>query len=185
MTPIQSARKRLSCLLMTNSQAMRGAIFVALVLAIASVGASPRKNTLLNKPAPTFTRTSLDHQSVDLAALHGRVVLLNFWATWCAACEVEMPRFVEWQRTYAGQGLSIVGVSMDDDPATVQTFLAGRHLNYPVVMGDDKLGLHYGGVLGLPVTFLIDRKGIIRARYQGGTGLDDMERALQRALRKP
>ena len=130
-------------------------------------------------------RAALDNQSVDLAALRGRVVLLNFWATWCAACETEMPRFVEWQQKYREDGLSIIGISMDDDSSTVKAFLGKRRLNYPVVMGDEKLGLQYGGVLGLPVTYLVDRKGIIRARYQGGTGLDALEQAVARALRNP
>ena len=99
--------------------------------------------------------------------MRGRVVLLNFWATWCAPCQVEMPRFVAWQTKYKAEGLSIVGVSMDDNSEPVKALVGKRKLNYPVVMGDEKLGLAYGGVLGLPVTYLIDRQGIIRARYQG------------------
>ena len=164
---------------------VRTAIVITLALAVASADAIPRKHALLNNPAPTFRRTSLDNQLVDLATLRGRVVLLNFWATWCAACAVEMPRFVEWQQKYVADGLSIIGVSMDDDSSTVKVFLARRRLNYPVVMGDEELGLQYGGVLGLPVTYLIDRTGIIRGRYQAGTSLDALERAVLRALRNP
>jgi cytochrome c biogenesis protein CcmG/thiol:disulfide interchange protein DsbE len=161
------------------------ALLLGLVLAMLPAGAFPRKHTLLNKPAPTFTRSSLDNQPVDLASLRGRVVLLNFWATWCTACEAEIPRFVEWQEKYGGEGLSIVGVAMDDDAAPVKAFLNLRRVNYPILMGDEKLGLEYGGVLGLPVTYLIDRKGIIRARFEGGTSLDSMESVVRRCLRKP
>jgi len=113
------------------------------------------------------------------------VVLLNFWATWCAPCQVEMPRFVQWQEKYKADGLSVIGVSMDDDPGPVRAFLGRRRLNYPVIMGDEKLGLQYGGVLGLPITYLIDRKGIVRARFQGAGNLEAMERAVQKELRIP
>jgi cytochrome c biogenesis protein CcmG/thiol:disulfide interchange protein DsbE len=155
---------------------------LAMVFVFLPASAAPRKASLINKPAPPFARASLRNEPVDLGALRGRVVLLNFWATWCAPCQAEMPRFVHWQEKYSGQGLSIVGVSMDDDPETVQSFLRRKKLNYPVVMGDEKLGLAYGGVLGLPVTYLIDRQGVIRARYQGGTDLDAMETAIRQLL---
>ena len=155
---------------------------LAIAFALSHAFAAPRRPSLLNKPAPPLVRTSLDNQRIDLAALRGRVVLLNFWATWCAPCQIEMPRFVAWQEKYASQGLSIVGLSMDDDAETVQSFMRKKRLNYPVVMGDEKLGLAYGGVLGLPVTYLIDRQGVIRARYQGETRLDVMETALRRLL---
>ena len=164
-----------------------GMVIVVALAAVAALGgvtalAAP-KNPLLNKPAPIFFRTSLENQRVDLAGLRGRVVLLNFWATWCAPCQVEMPRFVQWQEKYQPDGLSIVGVSMDDDAEPVKALVRQRNLNYPVIMGDDKLGLAYGGVLGLPVTYLIDRKGVIRARYQGATDLNVMERVVQRLLK--
>lgn len=157
-------------------------VFITLVLAIAPLGAAPPKKSLLNRPAPPFTRTALDNKPVDLGALRGRVVLLNFWATWCAPCQIEMPRFVEWQEKYKRQGLSILGVSMDDDAGQVRGLLKKRPVNYPIVMGDENLGLAYGGVLGLPVTYLIDRKGVIRARYQGQTQLGAMEKRIQDLL---
>ncbi len=93
-----------------------------------------------------------------------------------------MPRFVHWQDKYKGDGLSIVGVSMDDGSEPVKSFLRKHPVNYPVVMGDEKLGLAYGGVLGLPVTYVIDRNGVIRARYQGISKLDAMESEVKRLL---
>jgi cytochrome c biogenesis protein CcmG, thiol:disulfide interchange protein DsbE len=161
---------------------LRLAVVLAFAIAFSTSSAAQHKNPLLNKPAPGFARTSLQNESIDLAALRGRVVLLNFWATWCGPCQVEMPWFVQWQDKYKAQGLSVVGVSMDDDSEPVQSFISKRHLNYPILMGDEKLGLAYGGVLGLPVTYLIDRQGIIRARYQGETNLDAMETAIRRLL---
>jgi peroxiredoxin len=149
---------------------------------MAPVHAVPRHSSLLNKPAPAFVRTSLDNRPVDLAALRGRVVLLNFWATWCASCLVEMPRFADWQSKYKADGLTVVGVSMDDDSAPAAVMAHKLQLNYPVVMGDEHLGLQYGGVLGLPVTYLIDRQGVVRARFQGGIHLDAMETAMRNLL---
>lgn len=163
-------------------RALASALFI---LAALPASAVPPKSPLLNKPAPVFSRTSLESGPVNLAAFQGRVVLLNFWATWCAPCQLEMPRFVQWQQKYKADGLSILGVSMDDDSAPVKALLHQRNLNYPVIMGDEKLGIAYGGVLGLPVTYLIDRKGVIRARYQGASNLDEMERAVRQLLKRP
>ncbi len=161
---------------------LRRVMVIALALTMAQAMSAPGKGGLVDKPAPAFARISLDQQHVDLSALRGRVVLLNFWATWCAGCKVEMPRFVHWQDKYKGDGLSIVGVSMDDSSEPVASFLRKHPVNYPVVMGDEKLGLAYGGVLGLPVTYLIDRNGVIRARYEGISKLDAMEGEVKRLL---
>lgn len=131
--------------------------------------AAPPASSLLGKTAPVVHRQSLDGKPVDLAHLRGKVVLLNFWATWCAPCQAEMPTFVGWQKQFSSQGFSVVGVSMDDAPEQARRFLARHPLNYPVVMGDDKLGESYGGVYGLPISFLIDRTGKIRAAFKGET----------------
>jgi len=144
--------------------------------------ASLAATSLLNKKAPELVRIDLSHNRVDLNAYRGKVVLLNFWATWCAPCQMEMPRFVVWQSQYGAEGLQIIGVSMDDDPALAHNLSAKLKLNYPVVMGDEKLGELYGGVLGLPVTFLIDRNGEIRARFQGETDLNAIDMQLKSLL---
>jgi cytochrome c biogenesis protein CcmG/thiol:disulfide interchange protein DsbE len=94
-----------------------------------------------------------------------------------------MPRFIAWQSKYRTDGLEIIGVSMDDDLAPVESLVRKRKVNYPIVMGDEKLGLLYGGVLGLPVIYLIDREGVVRARFKGESNLDTMERAIQSLLR--
>ena len=158
------------------------AILLALAVSMTPVHAVPRHSSLLNKPAPAFSLTSLDGQTVDLAALRGHVVLLNFWATWCAPCLVEMPRFAEWQTKYKADGLAVIGVSMDDDSAPAAAVVRKLQLNYPVVMGDEHLGLQYGGVLGLPVTYLIDRQGVVRARFHGGSHVEAIETAIRKLL---
>jgi peroxiredoxin len=96
-----------------------------------------------------------------------------------------MPRFTQWQRQYSSQGLQVIGISMDDDPALVRR--ADRKLkpNYPVAMGDEELGESYGGVMGLPLTFLIDRKGEVRAQFQGETDLKTIEELLKQLLSEP
>jgi cytochrome c biogenesis protein CcmG, thiol:disulfide interchange protein DsbE len=119
--------------------------------------------------APNFSRPGLSHQKIVLSSYRGKVVLLNFWATWCEPCLMEMPTFVEWQNQYGSGNFQVIGISMDDAAPEVIATVSRLKLNYPVLMGDEYLGAAYGGVLGLPVTFLIGRDGKIQARYQGAS----------------
>ena len=155
---------------------------VAACLAAGGTNAACAASSLVHKRAPEFVRTDLDHKRLDLNAYRGKVVLLNFWATWCAPCQVEMPSFVDWQQKYGPRGLQVIGISLDDDPALVRSLNSKLKLNYPVAMGDVKLGDLYGGVLGLPVTYLIDRHGMIQAEYQGEADLDKIEMQMQSLL---
>jgi cytochrome c biogenesis protein CcmG, thiol:disulfide interchange protein DsbE len=132
--------------------------------------------------APDFTRTDFGGASIHLAEYRGKVVLLNFWASWCGPCLEEMPRFSAWQRAYAAAGLKIIGVSMDDAAEPAVRLLARHPVDYPVVLGDATLGETYGGVLGLPLTFLIDRDGHIVARYRGEADLAKMENRIKSLL---
>jgi peroxiredoxin len=136
----------------------------------------------VNQVAPDFARTDLHKAQVHLGGFRGKVVLLDFWATWCAPCLLEMPRFVEWQEHYGKQGLQVLGVSMDDDDSSALAVEKKMHLNYPVVMGDAKLGELYGGILGLPVVYLIDRDGVIRAQFDGEVDPHLIEVELNRLL---
>ncbi len=162
-------------------------VFCLLATTCLAVAVPPlhRLRSLVNKPAPEFVRNDLAGNSVDLEDFRGKVVLLNFWATWCAPCQLEMPTFAAWQRQYGPQGLQIIGVSMDDDSVPVSGLAAKLKLNYPVLMGDANLGRQYGGVLGLPLTYLIDRNGIVRGRSQGEIDLKTMEKRLQTILARP
>jgi len=158
------------------------ALAALVTISCARVHAAPSASSLLNKPAPTFALTDLNRQPLRLSSLRGKVVLLNFWAAWCAPCQVEMPTFTNWQRQYRSQGLQIIGISMDDDSALARRVVARLKLNYPVAAGDERLGTRYGGVLGLPLTFLIDRSGIVRARFQGESDLHSIESQLKLLL---
>jgi len=137
---------------------------------------------LVGQPAPEFALSDLQQKKLDLSAFRGKVVLLDFWASWCAPCQQEMPRFAAWQTQYGPSGLQVIGISMDDDPALARKIIAKLRLNYPVAMGDEKLGAAYGGVLGLPLTFLIDRNGIIQAQFSGEGDLKAMEEKLKDLL---
>ncbi len=130
---------------------------------------TPTHKAGVGHSAPKFSRPGLDHRKIVLSSYRGKVVLLNFWATWCEPCLTEMPTFVEWQKQYGAGNFQVIGISMDDATPEVIATVSRLKLNYPVLMGDEYLGAAYGGVLGLPVTFLIDRKGKIQGRYQGAS----------------
>jgi cytochrome c biogenesis protein CcmG/thiol:disulfide interchange protein DsbE len=157
-------------------------LLAALCVVASGIRPAIAADGLVDKRAPEFVRTDLNHRRLDLKAYRGKVVLLSFWATWCGPCLVEMPRFVEWQKNYGPRGLQVVGISMDDGPAPVRNLYRRLKLNYPVAMGDESLGELYGGILGLPVTFLIDRHGEVIAKFQGETDLNTVEMQVQSLL---
>lgn len=132
--------------------------------------------------APDFSLTDLQGRSLQLTAFRGKVVLLDYWATWCAPCKIEVPHLVSLQKKYGAQGLQIIGISMDDDSATVQTFARELAVNYPIAIGTAQLAEAYGGVLGLPVAFLIDRNGRIVKRMDGDAKLQGLESEIGQLL---
>ena len=157
-----------------------------LAATVAAAGAQSLKNgqALVNRPAPEFARKALDGRAVDLKNYRGKIVLLDFWATWCSPCLVEMPTFSEWQKEYGPQGLTVIGVSMDDDERTARKAVNKLKPGYTIVMGDAKLGTLYGGVMGLPLIFLIDVNGVVRGRFEGETDPKAIEGAIKRLLKR-
>jgi len=133
--------------------------------------------------APDFTLESLDGRKMTLSDLRGKAVLLNFWATWCPPCKVEMPWFIELQDQYRSQGLQVVGVAMDDSSKEdIAKFAKDMGVNYPVLLGKEAVGEAYGGVPALPETFFIGRDGKIVDRIIGLKGKSDIEDAIKKAL---
>ena len=135
------------------------------------------------KHAPDFTLKDVNGKLVHLADYRGKVVLLDFWATWCGPCVIEIPWFQEFQRTYKDRGFEVLGVSMDDDGWKVITpFVEKRKINYRVVLGDDKTGDQYGGLEALPTTFVIDRSGRIASVHVGLASKKDFSDAIEKLL---
>ncbi|MFN2476416.1 MAG: TlpA family protein disulfide reductase [Chthoniobacterales bacterium] len=170
----------LATYLSTSAQAgAAGACPAFALLATAPVAGANKAAT--QKAAPDWQLKDLDGKSVKLSDFKGKVVILNFWATWCPPCRKEIPTFVSLQKQYADNGLVIVGVSLDEKgPGVVKPFVAKMGINYPVVMGDPKTAAEYGGIGVVPTTFIIDRNGKLAAQHEG-----DAERATFESEIKP
>ena len=137
-------------------------------------------------PAPNFDLATLDGRRVKLSDYRGKAVLLNFWATWCSPCKVEMPWFVDLQKKYGNDGLVILGVAMDDSEASkIAEFANEMGVNYPVLLGTDKVSEDYGNVEFLPTSFYIDREGKIVGKGEGLLGEADVEQNVLKALSSP
>jgi cytochrome c biogenesis protein CcmG/thiol:disulfide interchange protein DsbE len=119
--------------------------------------------------APPFSRIGFDGKSVDLAGFKGKVVLIDFWASWCAPCVIAIPHFRDLQARLRGRGFRVIGISMDDSASEARAAATRLGVNYPVVMGDAKLAIAYGGILGLPVEMLVGRDGRIVSIWHGET----------------
>jgi cytochrome c biogenesis protein CcmG, thiol:disulfide interchange protein DsbE len=131
--------------------------------------------------APDFTLTDTNGKQVSLSDFRGKVVVLDFWATWCPPCKMEIPGFIELQKTYGAKGVEIVGVALDE-PARVAEFAAKNGMNYTVVLGTDEIALKYGGIDGIPTTVLIDRNGKIVNRFEGYHSKDSFESEIKKLL---
>jgi cytochrome c-type biogenesis protein len=132
--------------------------------------------------APDFTLTDIHGASVSLSDYKGKVVLLDFWATWCGPCRVEIPWFVEMQQKYRDRGFVVIGVATRDSAEAVQKFYEQFHLNYPVALGSDALSTEYGGLIGLPTSFVIGRDSRIYSEHTGTTGKDVFEGEIEQLL---
>ena len=147
---------------------------------------------LKGKPAPAFTLTDLNGEKVSLADYKGKAVLLNFWATWCGPCKVEIPWLVKLRDQYKAQGFEVLGIesdNYDDDPKGLAAYKAGvvksatgLGINYPVLLGGDSISQPYGGLDGLPNSFYVDRKGVVTAQIVGLADRDEIEANIKKAL---
>lgn len=136
-----------------------------------------------NKAAPDFALKDVDGRTVHLSDYKGKVVVLDFWATWCGPCKVEVPWFSEFEKKNKDRGFAVLGVDMDEDGwAAVKPFLKELNVTYRVVMGDDKTADQYGGIEALPTTYLIDRDGRISSTHIGLTSKKEFENAIEQLL---
>jgi thiol-disulfide isomerase/thioredoxin len=134
-------------------------------------------------PAPDFTLKTLDGKEVSLSSMKGKAVMVNFWATWCEPCKIEMPWMVELQDKYRKDGFEIIGVAMDDsDNKEIAAFAKKMNVNYTILKGSEKVADLYGGLDGLPTNFFLDRNGKVIDSFKGlrseSVIVDDIKKAL-------
>jgi peroxiredoxin len=143
--------------------------------------AKPEKD---RKTAPDFALKDVAGKTVKLSDYRGQVVLLNFWATWCEPCQLEIPWFMDFQQSYKDRKFAIVGISVDDDGwDSVKPYLERRKINYPVVVGNEQTELLFGGIDAIPTTFLLDRAGRIAYVHQGLISKSEYENEILELLR--
>jgi peroxiredoxin len=161
-------------------------VLVALSLAATSLTLPSlcAENDFKPGPAPAWTLKDVDGQPVSSEQLKGKVIVLDFWATWCGPCRSEIPGYVELQKQSGPAGLAIVGVSLDrGGPAVVKKFIADLKINYQIVMGDDRIAEAFGGIEAIPTTFIIDRTGTVRYRKVGAMAPEEFAAVLKPFLK--
>jgi cytochrome c biogenesis protein CcmG/thiol:disulfide interchange protein DsbE len=144
------------------------------------------------KPAPEISLKDLDGKDISLAQYRGKVVLVNFWATWCEPCQVEIPWLIEMQQKYAAKGFTILGIAMDEEGASVVTPWVQKErfkvngspsqMNYPIVIGNDAAADKFGGLLGYPTSVLVNRDGKIIKRITGIISPDEISKSIESQL---
>jgi peroxiredoxin len=148
-----------------------------------SAPGSSLKGDVKGSLAPDFELASLDGKQLKLSDLRGKAVLLNFWATWCEPCKIEMPWFEDLHKKYAGDGLEVVGVAMDDSgDDSIRKFVKEMGVTYTVLIGKERVGEAYGGVQFLPTTFYIDRNGKVVDRVFGIVSRKEIEDNIKKTL---
>ena len=176
---------------MTRTRPGRGFGAAALLLSTSlsaapqqAPAAPPSSEGCTTKVVPAklnFTLKDQDNKKVKLADFKGKVIVLNFWATWCVPCKTEIPEFVELQKQFEPEGVQFIGVSVDDTVAKLRPYIAEHSMNYPVLQGKSNEGVldAYGPLGSVPTTYLIKRDGNVCKRYSGEVGRDALERELK------
>ncbi len=173
--------QRRSLLHITKLPAVLAMLFLALALA-------PAGRAVAGAPAtmPAFTLPSAtEDTAIDSSALAGKVLLINFWATWCGPCREEIPSLIKLMADHQQQGFEIIGISMDlGSRQTVAKFAQKLSINYPLAMGTPKVARSFGGIIGIPQSFLVDRQGNIVKSYAGMIDHDVLEKDISTLVAK-
>ncbi len=140
--------------------------------------------TAVGKATPAFKLKDADGKVVQPVDYKGKVVLLDFWATWCGPCKVEIPWFIDFERQFKDQGFAVLGVSMDEDGwSAIKPYVQNMKMNYRVLLGNDDVSAAYGGLDALPTTLLIDRQGKIASVHEGvSMGKEEFKDAIVQLL---
>ncbi len=184
--------KRIGLVLVTLTAVVVFALFANRATRIPSARAA--KTNQENKPtaSPDFTLKDLEDHDVSLSQFKGKVVLVNFWATWCGPCKIEIPWLVELQHKYAARGFTVLGVAMDEEgKSAVAPFVrkerfnvggTSQSMNYPIVLGNDATADKFGGLIGFPTSVLISKDGRVVKRVDGLVSYDEIDKAIQSQL---
>ena len=168
-----------------------GLVGILVAVSVAGVTVNPKLKSpppakeVKKIKAPDFNLKDLNGNPVKLSDYKGRVVLINFWATWCPPCRMEIPHFIELQKKYQGKGFVIIGISRDEDGIdAVKPFVNEFKINYQVLLEDDKVADDYGGIVGIPTSFLVDTEGNQVKKYYGYTETSEIEKDMRPLLPK-
>lgn len=155
-------------------------------------GVTRAANPKVSLDAPDVTLKDLEGKGISLAQYRGKVVLVNFWATWCDPCRVEIPWLIEMQQKYSAKGFTVLGIAMDEEGAKVVTPFVEKErfevngekslMNYPIVIGDDAAADKFGGLLGYPTSVLVSRDGKVIKRVTGIISYDEIAKAIESQL---
>jgi thiol-disulfide isomerase/thioredoxin len=158
-------------------------VIVAGGISSIAVGIQSSTTSLIGRPAPAFTLQNLEGKIISSSVYKGKVVVLDFWATWCGPCRMEIPSFITLQKKYEKKGFTFIGVSVDENgPAIVADFAKKNGMNYPQLMASYEVITRYGSFEAIPTTFVIDRKGVIRKVLQGYHPQSVFESEIQKLL---
>jgi cytochrome c biogenesis protein CcmG/thiol:disulfide interchange protein DsbE len=136
-----------------------------------------------SKGAPDFTLKDAQGKRVSLSDFNGKVVVLNFWATWCGPCKTEIPWFIDFQKQWQGRGFTVLGVSMDEDGwKAINPYVAEKKINYPVVLANEEVNEAYGGIEALPTTLIIGRDGRVKFIHSGLIARAEYEKEIRELL---